>query len=65
MVTAKGFYFSLKSRSSVFQVNASLNFPYSSENYTQTLRNTPGSYQYIHNNPGCYKKYSESDSVSP
>lgn len=32
-VTAKGFYFSLKIKSSVFQVNVPLNFPYSSENY--------------------------------
>lgn len=64
-VTAKGFYFSLKTKSSVFQVNAPLNFPYSSKNYTQTLRNAPDSYQYIPNNPGWYKKYSESDFVSP
>lgn len=64
-VTAEGFYFSLKTKSSVFQVNVPLNFPNSSEYNTWTLRNAPGSYQYIQSNPGCYKKYSESDSVSP
>lgn len=65
LVTAKGFYLSLKTESSIFQVNVPLNFPYSSENSIQTLRNAPCGHQYIHSNPGCYKKYSEPDSLSP